>query len=238
MKKHILILSFTALLLGVNFGITPVYASAVGFSSVPEQAHISADTPATPDEVLKNATSADQHDLKCATAANDGDGRALILCFAQKILGYLLGISSLIMVLMIIVSGLMYTSSAGDSKKVETAKKALSGAIIGGVIAMMSYALVAYTNNLILNGATPATSNPAPTPTPSGDGGTPVDQHLPGTTGVDIGSPVTPATGGVNLGSPVTDPNFRQNPDVNNTGTGSGTTLPTNEPTPTVPNQI
>ena len=60
----------------------------------------------------------------------------------QDLIKWLLQIVILIAILMIIVSGIMYMISAGDQQKAETAKKALTYAILGLLVAGLAYAIV------------------------------------------------------------------------------------------------
>jgi hypothetical protein len=60
----------------------------------------------------------------------------------EDLIKWLLKIVILIAILMIIVSGAMYMISAGDQQKVDTAKKALTYAILGLLVVVLAYAIV------------------------------------------------------------------------------------------------
>ncbi len=57
----------------------------------------------------------------------------------QKIIAYILGLIGFIALLVIIISGLTYITSAGNEQKIESAKKILTSAAIGLVIAVLAY---------------------------------------------------------------------------------------------------
>ena len=60
----------------------------------------------------------------------------------EDLIKWLLKIVILIAILMIIVSGAMYMISAGDQTKTDTAKKALTYAILGLLVVALAYAIV------------------------------------------------------------------------------------------------
>jgi hypothetical protein len=60
----------------------------------------------------------------------------------EDLIKWLLKIVILIAILMIIVSGAMYMISAGDQQKADTAKKALTYAILGLLVVALAYAIV------------------------------------------------------------------------------------------------
>jgi len=59
-----------------------------------------------------------------------------------NVLNWFLGFLAALAILMIIISGIMYVTSGGDDSRVETAKKILTYAIIGLVVALLSYVIV------------------------------------------------------------------------------------------------
>ena len=78
-----------------------------------------------------------------------------------------------IALLFLIIGGFQYIMARGNEEATEKAKKTISGAVLGIVIIVMSFAIVTIVNNLLVAG-TPgngAVSPPAGTPTPPG--GTP-----------------------------------------------------------------
>jgi amino acid transporter len=58
-----------------------------------------------------------------------------------KIAMFIIGALS---VILIVISGIMYATAAGDEAKVKKAKKALIGAIIGLAIALLAYTIVSF----------------------------------------------------------------------------------------------
>lgn len=60
----------------------------------------------------------------------------------QKIVGFLLGFVGGLSVLMIVIAGIMYITSGGDEGRVDTAKKWLTYAIIGLVVALLGWVIV------------------------------------------------------------------------------------------------
>jgi hypothetical protein len=50
-------------------------------------------------------------------------------------------------ILVIVISGIMYMVSGGDQQKAETAKKMLTYAVIGLVVALLAYAIVVIIGN-------------------------------------------------------------------------------------------
>jgi len=68
----------------------------------------------------------------------------------QAIQNVLLPIVGLIAVLFIIIGGFRYITSAGNEEQAEGAKKTLTNAIIGLVIVILSYVIVAVIANQLL----------------------------------------------------------------------------------------
>ncbi|MBI2447963.1 hypothetical protein HYV44_00180 [Candidatus Microgenomates bacterium] len=77
------------------------------------------------------------------------DGRSLVFCFLRRGINYIAWATGLIMTIMIIVAGFLYTTSGGDPKKVETAKKALTAAIVGGLFTFFSWALMSFIKKIL-----------------------------------------------------------------------------------------
>lgn len=69
----------------------------------------------------------------------------------------LLFIVGAIAVIMIVVGGMRYVLSGGDSKKVTDAKNTILYAIIGIVVAILSYAVVRFVIGNFVNGGTSGT---------------------------------------------------------------------------------
>lgn len=74
---------------------------------------------------------------------------SLVACYTNKIVRLLLVIASIGSVGMIIYAGILFITSGGDPKKITTAKLALTGAIIGLVIVLLSYSIQVFTRNIV-----------------------------------------------------------------------------------------
>ena len=61
----------------------------------------------------------------------------------EQIVGYILGLIGSIALLLIIISGAMYMTSAGNEERIATSKRVLTGAVIGLGIALLAYSLLA-----------------------------------------------------------------------------------------------
>jgi cytochrome bd-type quinol oxidase subunit 2 len=75
----------------------------------------------------------------CATACNTKSNLGQVFANVANILVFLVGSVS---VIMIIVGGLRYVTSNGDSKQTEAAKNTVLYAVIGLVVAIVAYAIV------------------------------------------------------------------------------------------------
>lgn len=60
----------------------------------------------------------------------------------ETLLGYILGLIGSIALLVIIIAGVIYMTSAGSEEKISTAKRILTGAVIGIIIALLAYSLL------------------------------------------------------------------------------------------------
>lgn len=60
----------------------------------------------------------------------------------EQLLGIILGLISSIALLLIIISGMMYMTSAGNEERIASSKRILSGAAIGLIIALLAYGLL------------------------------------------------------------------------------------------------
>jgi hypothetical protein len=80
-----------------------------------------------------------------ATGVNTGNGSLHDLF--SKVTSILFFIIGALAVIMLIVGGIMYVTSAGDSKRVESAKNTILYAIIGIVVAVFAGTIV----NFVLN---------------------------------------------------------------------------------------
>lgn len=72
-----------------------------------------------------------------------------VLELIMRVLQFLLTISSILALVAIVFSGILYMLSGGDSNRVMLAKKALIGSIIGLVIVLISLVIVTTVINII-----------------------------------------------------------------------------------------
>jgi hypothetical protein len=112
------------LMFGVVFGaglMAPVSAHAIGATTSPIAAQCAGVTDST---VCGESTSTQS--------------------LAKNIVNTLLYVIGAISVIMLIVGGLFYVTSAGDSGRVTIAKNTITGAIIGLVISILAFAIVQF----------------------------------------------------------------------------------------------
>lgn len=76
---------------------------------------------------------------------NKNDGAAELV---KDLINGLLFVVGALSVIMIIIAGILYTTSAGDSNKVSRAKNTLTYSIVGLVVAFTAYAIVNWVLNL------------------------------------------------------------------------------------------
>ena len=62
----------------------------------------------------------------------------------QRILNFVFGLAGAIAFIIIIVSGLRYTLSRGDSNNIKTSKEAIIYAIVGLIVAISGYGIVTF----------------------------------------------------------------------------------------------
>lgn len=73
-----------------------------------------------------------------------GLGTADLKSSVINILAWLLGIAALAAVVMIILGGLQWLTSAGNEEKVAGAKKTISSAVIGLILIILAWAIVIF----------------------------------------------------------------------------------------------
>ena len=84
------------------------------------------------------------------TDANDGNTTEM-MPMVQIIINVILGVLGLICVAMIIVGGIMYTTSQGKPDKVKQAKDIILYSIVGLVVALLAFAVVNFVLVQIFN---------------------------------------------------------------------------------------
>ena len=80
-----------------------------------------------------------------------------------NILYTIIGLVGIIAVIFVVIGGIKYMTSAGDSEKVKTAKKTISYAVLGIIVTALAFAIVNFTIMIINNNASnngSDTSNP------------------------------------------------------------------------------
>ncbi len=81
-------------------------------------------------------------DLSGCSNLGDGAKDTNLMGTLNTIINIALGVIGFIAVVMIIIGGIQYTTSAGDASKVTKAKDTIMYGIIGLVIALLAYAIV------------------------------------------------------------------------------------------------
>ena len=116
MKKIVTITTALALVMVGGFLLSQV-ASAVG---------------------IYDACSTDPNNIVCANSSESVDP------VIKTVIRYLLIISGIVSVVMVIIGGLKYSTSNGDSSKLSSAKNTILYAIIGVIISALAYGIVDY----------------------------------------------------------------------------------------------
>lgn len=78
----------------------------------------------------------------CEAAGECADGSADLTAMIKTIANVLLFILGAIAVIMIIIGGLRYTTSNGDSSAIQGAKNTILYAVVGLIVAILAYAIV------------------------------------------------------------------------------------------------
>jgi hypothetical protein len=114
---HTVKLTLTAMMavVGLSFFVTPAYAAC--------------DTPAN---CLKESVN----------ATNPGTNNKSVSGFVRTIVNILLTLLGSIAIIMIVIGGIRYTLSNGDTGAVTGAKNTILYAVIGLIVAIMAYAIV------------------------------------------------------------------------------------------------
>jgi hypothetical protein len=77
-----------------------------------------------------------------ATDVPDVEGASSFAAILQNVLNFLLGIMGVIAIIMLVLAGILYMTSAGDESKIDTAKKMTKWAIIGVAVALSAIFVV------------------------------------------------------------------------------------------------
>lgn len=87
---------------------------------------------------IYDACSTDPNNIVCANSSESVDP------VIKTVIRYLLIISGIVSVVMVIIGGLKYSTSNGDSSKLSSAKNTILYAIIGVIISALAYGIVDY----------------------------------------------------------------------------------------------
>lgn len=96
-------------------------------------------TPVGAINVFKDACTAANRDTEVCKAKNDSISPVI-----ETVINTLLFAIGIISVIMIIVGGIRYVTSDGDSTKVKTAKDTILYSIVGLIVAMLAFAIVRF----------------------------------------------------------------------------------------------
>jgi len=67
----------------------------------------------------------------------------------SAVVAFLASILAVVAILMIVISGILYMVSAGDTGRIETAKSILTYAIIGLIVALLAWVIVSVVSNTL-----------------------------------------------------------------------------------------
>lgn len=70
-----------------------------------------------------------------------------------KIINAFLGILGIVMVILVLYGGFLWMTAAGNTEKIEKAKKILGNAVVGIIIIIMAYGISYFVINQLLNAA-------------------------------------------------------------------------------------
>jgi len=88
-------------------------------------------------DAIDSACESDPSSLVCQDNKNNDFGSII-----KIVINTLLFLVGAVSVIMVVIGGIMYTTSAGDSGAVTKAKNTIFGAVIGLVVAFLSFAIV------------------------------------------------------------------------------------------------
>jgi hypothetical protein len=123
--------------------ILTVLLALGGFVLVP----VSAALAAVPAESGGQATCRDEGEVKVGVAVESGDKCVgdednAIIEYSKGIIKFLSGAVGLVVVLMLVISGVQYVTSQGNSDQVKNAKNRLTNAVVGLILFIMMYGIL------------------------------------------------------------------------------------------------
>jgi len=81
---------------------------------------------------------------------------------ANNIATFMVGVAVAVAVVFLVLGGIQYMQSGGDKMAVEQARGKITGAVVGGLIAIAAYAVLTFIIQTILRGTIPACTTPFP----------------------------------------------------------------------------
>ena len=123
--------------------IVPAFALVLGFAAVPLAQPVGA---SIVDDGIDGGAGAAKSDDQSANLFGDGG----IFRTITNVLLFLIGA---VAVIMLIIGGIRYTISGGDSTAVTSAKNTILYAVVGIVVALLAYAIVNFVLDSFMNGA-------------------------------------------------------------------------------------
>lgn len=123
-------------------GVASLNASPVYAADCNNKSDAAYNTPKCAVERGVNATGANDDANK--TCVGDGGGKRVCTLGdrVQQVINVLLFLIGAISVIMIVIGGIKYTLSNGDSSQITSAKNTILYAVIGLVVALLAYAIV------------------------------------------------------------------------------------------------
>lgn len=121
----------------VKYLLASMAIMAVGVATLAMPAKVSAATVYCP-----NGQPSSTNDLSGCEGYEGNANDVNLMGTLNTIINVALGVIGFLAVVMIIVGGVQYTTSAGDAQKVTKAKNTIMYGIIGLVIALLAYAIV------------------------------------------------------------------------------------------------
>lgn len=81
---------------------------------------------------------------------------------ANNIATFMVGVAVAVAVIFLVLGGIQYMQSGGDKMAVEQARGKITGAVVGGLIAIAAYAVLTFIIQTILRGTIPQCTTPFP----------------------------------------------------------------------------
>ncbi|MEO7904846.1 MAG: pilin [Candidatus Saccharimonadales bacterium] len=98
--------------------------------------------PATDSSAIKVFEGCKGNSSQAVCEASKKEGDKQVSGIAKKVINTMLYLLGIISVIMIVVGGIRYTTSTGDSSRIKASKDTIMYAIVGLVVALMAYSIV------------------------------------------------------------------------------------------------